>query len=124
MQRRKWAGFHLRRRIPEPLQTQLTLAAMAATAATPLLLLTAVLPRAMVLPTLCLMAIAGATVAAFVAWQRHSRWTSPRLTAWDVAGGLAFIACAAAILSNPEQVVVATEWASSFSERPRIAMAD
>ena len=108
MQRRRPAGHHPRWRMPEPLQSQINLAAMVAVAAIPLLLLASLLPRPLVLPTLCLIAIAGAGIAAFVAWSRGVIFNSPNVTAWDVAGALAFIACASAILSNPEQVISLT----------------
>jgi hypothetical protein len=94
--------------MPEPLQSQIILAAMVTIAATPLLLLASLVPRPLVLPTLCLIAIAGAGIAAFAAWSRGVRLESPNVTAWDVAGALAFIACASAILSNPEQVISLT----------------
>jgi hypothetical protein len=108
MQRRRPAGQRPRWRIPEPLQSQINLAAMVAVAAIPLLLLASLLPRPLVLPTLCLTAIAGAGIVAFVAWSRGVRFDSPNVTAWDVAGAMAFIACASAILSNPEQVISLT----------------
>jgi hypothetical protein len=108
MQRRRPAGHYPRWRMPVPWQSQINLAAMVAVAAVPLLLLSALLPRPLVLPTLCLIAIAGAGLAALVAWSRGVRFESPNITAWDVAGALAFIACASAILSNPEQVISLT----------------
>ena len=91
MQRRKPAGVHPQWRMPEPLHIQLKLAAMAAAAALPLLLLASLLPRPLVLPTLCLIAIAGAGVASFVAWRRNTAADSRNVTAWDVAGALAFV---------------------------------
>ena len=81
---------------------------MVASAALPLLLLASLLPRPLVLPALCLIAIAGAGVAAFIAWRRCTARESQDVTAWDVAGALAFVACASAILSNPEQVISLT----------------
>ena len=108
MQRRTPAGRHPRWRMPEPLQSQINLAAMVAVAAVPLLLLALLLPRPLVLPTLCLIAIGGAGIAAFVAWSRGMNFNSPDVTAWDVAGAMAFIACASAILSNPEHMISLT----------------
>ena len=67
--------------MPAPLQSQISLAAMVTIAAAPLLLLTSLVPRPLVLPALCLVVIAG---------------------------GLAFIACACAILSNPRDVIALT----------------
>jgi len=94
--------------MPEPLQSQIVLAAMVAVAAIPLLVLASIVPRPLVLPTLCLVAIAGAGVAALVAWSRGVDIDSPKVTAWDAAGALTFIACASAILSNPEHVIPLT----------------
>jgi hypothetical protein len=108
MQRRKQARVHPQWRIPEPLHSQMKLAAMAAVTALPLVLLASLLPRPLVLPTLCLIAIAGAGVAAWVAWRRGTIFDSQTVNAWDVTGALAFIACASAILSNPEQVIALT----------------
>jgi hypothetical protein len=108
MQRRKPAGHHPRWRMPEPWQSQINLAAMVAIAAIPLLLLAWLLPRPLVLPALCLVAIAGAGIAALVAWSRGVNVDSRNVTAWDVAGALTFIACASAILSNPEHVIALT----------------
>lgn len=108
MQRRKLAGVYPRWRIPEPLHIHIKLAAMVVVAALPLLLLATLVPRPLVLPALCLIAIAGAGIAAFVAWRRGSVQESRDITAWDVAGGLAFVACASAILSNPEHVISLT----------------
>ena len=108
MERRTPAGLHSRWRVPEPLRDQAKLAAMVVTAVVPLMLLTSLLPRPLVLPTLCLIAIGGAGIAAFVAWSRGMNFDSPDVTAWDVAGAMAFIACASAILSNPEHVISLT----------------
>jgi hypothetical protein len=108
MQRRKPARVYPQWRIPEPLHIQIKLAAMAAVAALPLLLLASLVPRPLVLPALCLIAIAGAGIVAFVAWWRDAVRASLGVTTWDVAGALAFVACASAILSNPEQVISLT----------------
>lgn len=108
MQFRKPAGAYPRWRIPEPLHSQIKLAAMAATGALPLFLLAALLPRPLVLPTLCLIAIAGAAIAWLVAWNGGAVRDPRRVTALDIAGALAFVACAAAIMSNPEQVALLT----------------
>ena len=107
MQRRRAAGHHSRWRMPEPWESQLNLAAMVAIAAVPLLLLAMLVPRPLVLPTLCLVAITGASVASLVAWSRGVNIESAN-TAWDIAGALAFIACASAILSNPEHMLPLT----------------
>lgn len=109
MARRKPAGLHSQWRAPAPLQTHIKLAAMAATAALPLLLLASLFPRPLVLPVLCLIAVFGAGVASFVAWRCGAVRDSQNVTAWDVAGALAFIACASAIMSDPTQVAHLTD---------------
>jgi hypothetical protein len=114
MQRRKPAGLHPQWRMPGPLHIHVKLGAMAAAAALPLLLLASLLPRPLVLPTLCLIAIAGAGIASFVAWRRNAAADSRNVTAWDVAGALAFIGCAAAIMSNPEQMFYLAENATTL----------
>jgi Na+/melibiose symporter-like transporter len=116
MQRRKPAGLHSRWRIPEPPQSLFTLTAMAASAALPLYALTTLVPRELVLPALCLIAVAGAAIASLVAWRRGSVRNPQRVTAWDVAGALAFVACAAAILSDPQQIVALGNAATAMSD--------
>ena len=91
-------------RIPEPLQTHARLAAMVAIAAAPLLLLGSALPRPLVLPVLCLIAIAGAGVVSLIAWRRGATRQPDHVTAWDVAGALLFVGFAAGMLSDPAQV--------------------
>jgi hypothetical protein len=105
MQRRKPARVYPQWRIPEPLHVPIKLAAMTAIAALPLLLLVSLVPRPLVLPTLCLIAIGGAGIVALAAWCRDTVRESQHVTAWDVAGALAFVACASAILSNPEHLI-------------------
>jgi hypothetical protein len=114
MQRRKPADIHPQWRMPEPLRIQIKLAAMAVAVALPLWLLASLLPRPLVLPTICLIAIAGAGVASFVAWRRNSAADSRNVTAWDVAGALAFVSCAAAIMSNPEEMIYLAENATTL----------
>lgn len=109
MRRRNAAGIRPHRKILDPLQPHIKLAAMAATAALPLLLLSSLLPRPLVLPVLSLIAIAGAAILSFVAWRRGAVRHSPQVTAWDVAGAFAFIGFAAAMLSDPEQVIYLTQ---------------
>jgi hypothetical protein len=116
MERRKPVGLHSRQRMPEPLQAHIKLAAMAATAALPLMILASLLPRPLVLPVVCLIAVFGAGLVSFVAWKRDSRRDSRSVTAWDIAGALTFIACAAAIMSNPEHLVHLTDGATALSD--------
>jgi hypothetical protein len=115
MRRRNAAGIRPYRKILEPLQPHVKLAAMAATAAVPLLLLSSLLPRQLVLPVLALIAIAGAAIVSSIAWGRGAVRHSPQVTAWDVAGALAFVGFAAAMLSDPEQVINLTETATTLT---------
>ena len=89
--------------------TQLTLAALAAAAVAPFALLVSLVPRAQVLPVLCLMALTGAALVSLAAWWRGARRHGERVTAWDVAGALAFIGFAAGMLSEPQSVVALFE---------------
>ena len=109
MRRRNAAGIRPQRKILESLQPHTRLAAMAATAALPLLLLSSLLPRPLVLPVLALIAIASAAFVSLIAWKRGAVRHSPQVTAWDVASALAFIGFAAAMLSDPEQVIYLAE---------------
>jgi hypothetical protein len=86
-------------------RSTLTLAMLAALAVAPVVVLAAVTPRALVLPILCVAAIAVAALAALLAWARKARGRDENTAIWDVAGAGAFIACAAAMLSNPMHVV-------------------
>lgn len=108
MQHRKPVGIQPRWRVPEPPQALVTAMAMVASAALPLFALTSLVPRELVLPVLCLIAIAGAALASLIAWRRGTVRDPQRVTAWDVAGALAFVACATAILSDPRQLVSVT----------------
>lgn len=104
------------RRISQPLQDQIRLAAMVAIAATPLSVLASVVPRPLVLPVLCLVAIAGALVASLIAWRRGVVRNAQHVTARDVAGVLAFIACAAAIMGDPNQVAALTTTTTTVAD--------
>jgi hypothetical protein len=115
MRRRNPAGTHPHRKVLEPLRLHVWLAAIAATAALPLLILSSLLPRPLVLPVLALIAIAGAATVSLIAWERGSVRHSPTVTAWDIAGALAFIGFAAAMLSDPEQVIDLTETATALT---------
>jgi hypothetical protein len=116
MLHRKRAGLHPQRPIPEPVYIHSKLAAMAAVAALPLIALSALLPRPLVLPVLCLIAIAAAAVVSLVAWKRGAARDSRHVTAWDVAGALILVGCAAAMLSDPEQVIYLADSVSTLRE--------
>jgi predicted MFS family arabinose efflux permease len=115
MRRRNTAGIHPRRKIRALLQPHICLAAMTIVSALPLAILSSMLPRQLVLPVLCLAAVAGATLASFVAWQRRTIRDPRHIGAWDVAGALSFIGFAAAMLSEPEHVILLTESATTVA---------
>jgi hypothetical protein len=46
-----------------------------------------------------------AAVAALIGWALRARWEGDRVTFWDIAGAFFFIGCAAAVLSQPENVL-------------------
>jgi hypothetical protein len=89
------------------LRRHAALAAVVVLTAAPLVAIALLAPPPLILPTasLALLALAGAL--ALFAWRSGARRHSTSITSWDVAGALAFIAFAAAILSQPENVLVA-----------------
>jgi len=87
------------------LKPHATLAVLIALAAAPIVLLLPFAPRTLVLPILSLAAIAAAGLAALLAWAFPARPRGDTVTAWDIAGAFALIGCAAAMLSEPENVV-------------------
>jgi hypothetical protein len=61
------------------------------------------MPPQLLLPTVCLAALATACAVGLIAWRSRAR-AQRRPNYWDVAGALTFIAMCAAILSEPDQV--------------------
>ena len=61
------------------------------------------MPPQLMLPTVCLAALAAACAIGLLAWRGRAR-ALRRPNYWDVAGALTFIAMCAAILSEPDQV--------------------
>jgi prepilin signal peptidase PulO-like enzyme (type II secretory pathway) len=57
------------------------------------------------LPTISILALAGAGLIAAVAWSWRAAQQPGRVTMWDAAGALAFVGFAAGMLSEPEQVL-------------------
>jgi hypothetical protein len=100
-----WRELHAKQQRLEFIGTQLTLAALAAAAVSPLALLVSLVPRPQVLPLLCLIALAAAAFVALVAWWCGARRDGDSITSWDVAGALAFIGFAAGMLSEPYSVL-------------------
>jgi hypothetical protein len=62
-------------------------------------------PRQLVLPVVSLAAFTAAALAALRARTCGAKREGENVTAWDIAGGLVLIGCAAGILSKPENVV-------------------
>jgi len=94
-------------RTASTVRTHLVMAAMVASAAIPLLLLAAVLPRGLVLPTLSVVLLTAAAILALIAWRTGAMRRSEKITLWDLCGACAFIGFAAAILSKPENILTA-----------------
>jgi uncharacterized membrane protein YfcA len=79
-------------------------AALAALVGVPSLLIAGLLPAAQVVPVFSLVTLASAALVAWLAWRRQTERDMDRITLWDVAGALAFIGCAAGMLSQSAQV--------------------
>jgi hypothetical protein len=79
--------------------------ALTVLAGAPFLLLFMLVPRPFLMPLFCLSAIALSALTALVAWIVRENRHGNRVTLWDAAGALAFIACAAAVLSKPDDAM-------------------
>jgi hypothetical protein len=82
-----------------------TLAAVAVAGSVPLLLIAALAPAGVVLPVFAVEAFVVAAVAAAVARLTSTPWGAPRVSLWDVCGAFTFIGCAAAMVSEPENLL-------------------
>jgi hypothetical protein len=100
-----WRELHAKQQRLAFVGTQLTLAALAVAAVAPLAFIVSLVPRAQVLPVLCLVALAGAGLVALLAWWRGAQRHGDDVTTWDVAGALAFIGFAAGMLSETSSVL-------------------
>jgi hypothetical protein len=58
-----------------------------------------------VLPAFSILLFSDAAIAAMVARAIHARNNSENITLWDIAGAFTMMGCAAAIFSEPDQVV-------------------
>lgn len=67
----------------------------------PIFALAWLLPSSLVLPALSLLLLAGAAVAALLAWLGGAEPSVARITLWDLAGAFAFVGLAAGSLSEP-----------------------
>ena len=87
------------------LSPHLALAILVLLAAAPIVLVAALVPHAMLLPTFSIGAIAIAAVTATVAWWRKAERHTPTVTLWDTAGAFMLIGCAAAMMTEPENLL-------------------
>ena len=81
------------------------LALLSVLIAVPAFLMIRVLEPALVLPAFSILLFSDAAIAAIVARAIHARRTSESVTLWDIAGAFTMMGCAAAIFSEPNQVV-------------------
>ena len=96
------AGW-IRRNVPS-LESFGMLALLSVLVAAPAFLMIRLLERGFVLPAFSILLFSDAAIAAIVARAIHARRTSENVTLWDIAGAFT-MGCAAAIFSEPDQVV-------------------
>ena len=70
----------------------------------PILLLVLARPP-LLLPLISLVSLTCAAVAAVAAWWTSSARNSPQINLWDLSGAYAFTGFAAAMISDPQQVM-------------------
>lgn len=100
-----WTRRSVRDRSVAILAPHLALSLLVLLAAAPIVLVAALVPRVAVLPTLSLVAIVIAAIAGAMAWWRNASRHAAGVTLWDVAGALMLIGCAAAMMSQPENLM-------------------
>jgi len=91
--------------LPAGLQPHIRLGGLVMLAAAPLFIVAILVPRALFLPSVALVALAAAAAASLVAWWARARRHGETITLWDIAGACALIGCAAAMLSEPDAVI-------------------
>ena len=79
--------------------------AFCAAATAPLIALLLLARPPLVLPTISLVALAGAALIALAAWWTSSDPNSSAISLWDVCGAYAFIGFAAGAMSDPNELV-------------------
>jgi hypothetical protein len=94
----------IRRNVPS-LQSFGILALLSVLIAAPAFLMIRLLEPGFVLPAFSILLFSDAAIAAIVARAIHARRTSENVTLWDIAGAFTMMGCAAAIFSEPDQVV-------------------
>ena len=87
------------------LSPHLTLGGLALLAAAPLMLAIALVPPAAVLPTISFAALGLAALVAGFAWWRKANRHGQTVTLWDVAGACVLVGCAAAMLTEPDNLM-------------------
>jgi hypothetical protein len=73
--------------------------------AVPAFLMIRTLEPGFVLPAFSILLFSDAAIAVIVARATHARTNSENVTLWDIAGAFTMMGCAAAIFSEPDQVV-------------------
>ena len=97
------AGW-IRRNVPS-LESFGILALLSLLVAAQVFLMICLLEPGFVLPAFSILLFSDAAIAAIVARAIHARRNSQNVTLWDVAGAFTMMGCAAAIFSEPDQVV-------------------
>lgn len=87
------------------LAPHLTLGLMVLLAGAPLLFVATIVPHAAVLPAISLTAIALAAAIGAFAWWRNTKRHTATVTLWDIAGAFMLIGCAAAMMTQPENLM-------------------
>ena len=93
--------------IIDALRPHAALAMLTLLAAAPLCVVAALTPPPLVLPVFSIVFLALAGLTALYAWRSRAVRHSTTITSWDVAGAFAFVGFGAAILSKPENVLIA-----------------
>lgn len=99
----------LHRSEPHPLGVQILshvkMAVLVALSAAPILVAISLVPRTAAVPVICLTAFGLAALVGLAAWSLGARRDSDNVTAWDIAGVFVLVGCAAAMLSEPENIL-------------------
>jgi hypothetical protein len=94
----------IKRNVPS-LESLGILAFLSVLIAAPAFLMVRLLEPGVVLPAFSMLLFSDAAIAAIVARAIHARRNSENVTLWDIAGAFTLMGCAAAIFSEPDQVV-------------------
>ena len=94
----------IKRNVPS-LESFGMLALLSVLVAAPAFLMIRLLERGFVLPAFSILLFSDAAIAAIVARAIHTPRNSQNVTLWDIAGAFTMMGCAAAIFSEPDQVV-------------------